>query len=237
MKESHPSFVQPFVKALGILQSAVADPKSVGLADPHSAPSESVQGQKRRVDTTVSQGQSKAKRGTSAPVSYLGAAKGSADGKSKPIGAKIVQTEPPKAPAKSASGAIGAPATAKAPPSEATKEPDSSITPDSALQYLAQAGGTETFGEFQVRSQGQSGQTKTQSPAEQNISYTDVDQDDANLQRALHESRQQTQMEGSDPAASSSTSAQLSTQDELQAELQTSHELQWESDRFRSHPK
>ena len=65
-----------------------------------------------------------------------------------------------------------------------------------------------------------------------NVSHTDVDQDDIDLQWALQESRQQTQMEGSDPAASSSTSAQVSTQDSLQAELQTSHELQRESDQL-----
>ena len=67
--------MQPFVKALGMLQSAVADPKSIGLFDPHPLPPDSAQGQKRSVDTTVSQGQSKAKRGSSAPVSYVGAAK------------------------------------------------------------------------------------------------------------------------------------------------------------------
>ena len=138
--------------------------------------------------------------------------------------------------AKSASGAIGAPAPAKSNPKApaesqvAPKESDPSITPDSALQYLEQSEATETFGEYQVRSKGQAVQAKTQTPTEQNTSYTEVDQDDTDLQRALQESRQQAQMEGSDPAASSSTSAQLSTQDALQAELQTSHELQRESD-------
>ena len=210
VKETNTSLVvQPFVKALGLLKSAVADPKSIGLFDPHPLPPDSAQGQKRPVDTTASQGQSKAKRGSSAPVSYSGAAKGSADGKSQPIGAKIVQTEPPKASAKSASGAIGAPAPAKAPTSEATKEPDPSITPDTAFQYLEQSGGTETFGEFQGRSKGQTVQAKTQMPVAPNISHTDVDQDDIDLQRAPQESRQQTQMEGSDPAASSSTSATI----------------------------
>ena len=114
----------------------------------------------------------------------------------------------------------------------ATKDSGSSITQDSALQYLEQSGGTETFDEFQTRSKGQATQVKTQQslPLGPNIGHVEVDQDDADLQQALHESRQQVQLEGSDPAASSSASAQLSTQDALQAELQNSHELQRESD-------
>ena len=72
-------------------------------------------------------------------------------------------------------------------------------------------------------------QPQTQPPVEQNVSYTDVDQDDAALQQALRESRQQSQAQGSDPAASSSTSGQRSTQDELQDELEAGRKLQLES--------
>ena len=110
--------MEPFVRALGILQSAVADPKSVGLTDPHSVPPDSAQGQK---------GQSKGKRASSTSISYAGAVKGPADGKSQPIGAKIVQTEPAKTLAKSSSGAIEALAPAKAPP----KAPGETVVPGS----------------------------------------------------------------------------------------------------------
>ena len=120
MKETNPSNVEPFFKALKILQGTVADPQTAGLPDPSS--STVSQGQKRPVDTTASQGKSKAVRSGSIPSSYAAALTGPADRKSQPIGAQIVKSAPAKAAPKNStqtmtSGAIGA----KAPPKDSTQ--------------------------------------------------------------------------------------------------------------------
>ena len=241
VEEPNQSHVEPYVQALKILQGAVTDPTTVGLPDPNAAPAMTTQGQKRSADTTVSQSQSKTKRGTSAPSSYASALTGPADGKSQPIGAQTPKSGQPKVPAKFASGAIGAPAPAKPPPKQSaggvaigantshkdtSKQPDPTITADSALQYLIHSKGTETFDEYHAA------KAKSQTSTQPDGGSGHDDQDDAALQQAIRESRQQSQPQGSDPAAASSTSGPRSTQDELQEALQTGRDLHHESDQL-----
>ena len=110
-------------------------------------------------------------------------------------------------------------ATAKETSQPATAQQSASeITEDSALQFLEQTQGDETFDEYQATRA--KDQTSTTQP---NVSHTDVDDDEGPaLQQALLESRQQSQaqQQGSDPSASSSAAARRTIQEEILDEIQ-----------------
>ena len=119
--------------------------------------------------------------------------------------------------------AIGAKATSQ---QQATQSSDLAITPDSALQFLQYSKGTDTFADYTAA------KARSQASAQPTVGSQDDDQDDADLQQALIASRQPSQPQGSDPSASSSTSAQRSTQEELNQELKAGRHLQHESDQL-----
>ena len=122
---------------------------------------------------------------------------GKTEGPPLPFGAKTVKATSAKVPAKYASGAIGAKQPSKAatetPVADATEtsqtataqQSASEIAADSALQFLEQTQGDESFDEHQAS------KTKDQSStAPPNVSHTDADDDnDPDLQQALLASR------------------------------------------------
>ena len=173
-----------------------------------------------------------------APDSYAAAVTSKAGGQPLPIGAKTVKATPAKAPAKYASGAIGAKQPSKAVTeapvadasgtSQATTAQQSApeITADSALQFLAQTRGNESFDEFQAS------KAKDQSStARPDVGRADADdENDPAMQQALLESRQQSQVQpqDSDPAASSSAAVQRPIQQEPNDETQIGQDLETE---------
>ena len=105
-KETNPSHLETFIKALDVLKYSVNAPTTAGLRDPSSVQSELI----------AAQQQSKPKRDKPAPDSYAAAVTGQTANQPLPIGAK----RPSGAPAKQAkaavklpSDAIGAPTVAK----------------------------------------------------------------------------------------------------------------------------
>ena len=131
---------------------------------------------------------------------------------------------------------------------DSAAQQDPSITPDSAMNYLTQASGNQSFADFQATQAAQTApdaqaasdtraaqdtqvaqdaqaasdtraaqgtqiatdtsQSATQAQGAGALDWDDAD--DAAMQQALLQSRQQAQMQGSDPTASSSTRGQMS---------------------------
>ena len=150
-KESNPTHLEAFLKALDVLKYSVNAPTTAGLRDPSSV----------QADLAATQQQSKPKKDKPAVESYAAAVTGQPATQPLPIGAKI-----PKASAQPPSGAIGAPIGAKATAKASAGKPsagipstakqvsadqqDANITPDSALEFLANAPGDHTFADYQA---------------------------------------------------------------------------------------
>ena len=276
-KETNQSHLETFIKALDVLKYSVNAPTTTtaGLRDPSSVQSELL----------AAQQQSKPKRDKPAPdSSYAAAVAGQTDSQPLPIGAK----RPSGAPAKQAkaavklpSGAIGAPIAAKSkakPPAgnvsagtasaaqqAPTVQQDANITSESALEFLANTAGDQTFADYQA-AQGaqpatdtQSGQntpvvqdsrgtrdaraaqstqsaplTSQQATQAQDAGGLDFDdEDEVAMQQALWQSRQQAQMQGADPIASSSAGGPAtqarSIDEEVQDELEKGRGFQEEA--------
>ena len=151
-KEPNPNDRDLFIKALNVLKYSVNAPTTAGLRDPSAI----------LADAIAAQQQSKPSKGKTATDSYAAAVTGKSSAPVAPIGAKLSSA---KAPAKSAGVAIGAPIVGqvKAKPAvdkppigsvlaarqDSTKTPDAGITPDSALNYLANAPSNQSFADFQ----------------------------------------------------------------------------------------
>ena len=260
-KETNQSHLEAFVKALNVLKQSVNAPTTAGLRDPSSVQSELL----------AAQQQSKLKRDKPVPDSYAAALTGQTGGQPLPIGAKRPSSVPAKqakAAVKLPSGAIGAPIEAKAKAkqpagnvpagaaSAAQQAPilqqDANITSESALEFLANAAGDQTFADYQAAQGAQSaadtrsGQstpgaqdsgvtrdarvapstqsaslTSRQSAQAQDAGGLDLDdEDEAAMQPALWQSRQQAQMQGADPTASSSTGGPATQSRSIDEEVQ-----------------
>ena len=159
---------------------------------------------------------------------------------------------------------IGAVSTAK---QDSDKQQDTSITPDSALDYLTNATSDQSFADFQtaqaaqgtqdaqaaldtqsaqtvqaqlnVQAAGDAQPAQTQAAQGASQSATQAqgtgtldwdDADDAAMQQALWQSRQQAQMQGSDPTASSSAGSGRTIDDEIQYELQMGRDFKREAE-------
>ena len=267
-KETNPTHLETFIKALDVLKYSVNAPTTAGLRDPSSVQS----------DLAAAQQQSKPKKDKPAVESYAAAVTGQSATKPLPIGAKMPSA---KASEKLPSGAIGAPIAAKpkaissagnvpaGTASTANQGPsdqqDANITSTSALEFLANAPGDQSFADYQA-TQGsqpaqdiQSGQStpvaqdskagrdartaqSTQSASSISQSATQAqdagvmdldDEDEAVMQQVLWQSRQQTQMQGADPTASSSTGGPAiqarSIEEEVQDELEKGRGFQEEA--------
>ena len=157
---------------------------------------------------------------------------------------------------------------------DSDKQQDTSLTSDSAMNYLIKAPGDQSFADFQKAqaAQGiqdpnaaQDAQTAQAAVTAQNVQVqqdpqavsdaqaaqdsqtaqdatqptTQVqdtgaldldDADDAAMQQALLQSRQQAQMQGSDPTASSSAGPERTIEDEIQFELQMGRDFKREAE-------
>ena len=258
-KEPNPKHLEAFLKALDVLKYSVNAPTTAGLRDPFSV----------QADLAVAQQQAKPKKDKPAAETYAAAVTGQSATQPLPIGAKR-----PKASAQPPVAAIGAPlgtkATAKtsvgkspagtssAPKPDSADQQDASVTPDSALDFLANAPGDHTFADYQATKGALSAReaqavqgtqtaqdTKatsdtrvaqnTQAVAQtQDAGALDVDdEDEAMMQRALWEYRQQAHQQGADPTASSSTGGPATqtrtVDDDIQYELELGRDYQREA--------
>ena len=105
-KEPDPKFKEVMIKALTSLKAFVNDPTTAGLPDPNQAPPIEPIGQKRPATTAASQVNPKVAKAKTGMGTYAEAIIGKSKSSTPPIGAK---SAPAKVPAKSTSGAIGAP--------------------------------------------------------------------------------------------------------------------------------
>ena len=158
-KEADKNHLELFIKALDVLKQSVNDPTTVGLSDPATA----------TADTAATQRQTTLQKGKAVADSYVSAVTGKSKAPPFPIGAKNPAV---KASAKAASGAIGAPTIGKPkdkpladnPPigaplaakQDSDKQQDTSLTSDSAMDYLIKAASDQSFADFQ-RSQAAQG--------------------------------------------------------------------------------
>ena len=149
-KEADKNHLELFIKALDVLKQSVNDPTTVGLPDPATA------------DTAATQRQTTLQNGKAVADSYVSAVTGKSKAPPLPTGAKNPAV---KASAKAASGAIGAPTIGKPkdkpladnPPlgapltakQDSDKQQDTSLTSDSAMDYLIKAPGDQSFADFQ----------------------------------------------------------------------------------------
>ena len=192
-KEPDPKFKEVMIKALTSLKALVNDPTTAGLPDPNQAPPIEPIGQKRPATTTASQVNPRVAKAKTGGGTYAEATIGKPKSSTPPIGAK---SAPARAPAKDASGAIGAPvppkgkAKAKAkdqggnPPigaastakQDAAKRSDPSITSDTALEFLRDAPATQSFADYQQITQAASARPEAQDA--QNVQDAQTAQDE-----------------------------------------------------------
>ena len=179
VREPDTKFKELMTKALTSLKAFVDDPTTAGLPDPNQAPPIEPIGQKRPATTAASQVHPRTAKAKTGMGSYAEAITGKSTSLTLPIGAK---SAPAKAPAKSASGAIGAsvPPKGKAKAKAknqgdntpigasstakqgAAKRNEPAITSDTALEFLKNAPATQSFADYQQVTQGASAGTDAQ---------------------------------------------------------------------------
>ena len=154
-KETNPTHLGAFNKALSVLKSLVNAPTTAGMRDPSSL----------QAQLLAAQQQARPKRDNPPPGTYAAAVTGSTDAPTLPIGAKRPSSTPaPKAnPSVTAIGAPkGASSKAKAPAGNvpigtgsaaqegtATQQ-DDGVTSETALEFLANAPPEHSFADYQA---------------------------------------------------------------------------------------